>query len=462
MNDLVVIGGGPGGYVAAIRARQLGMSVCLIEKDVLGGTCLNRGCIPTKAYYQNAAVLNTLARLSEFSVRAENISFDLAGARERKDKVVARLSAGIGELLRGNQVDVIRGEASITAPGRVSVSGQGAAREIESGRILIATGSEPSIPAIPGADTPGVIDSDAILDLDAPPQRLVIIGGGVIGIEFACIFNAFGSRVTVLEFLPEALGVLDREIIKRMRVALKKQRIDVQTQVCVERIERRGEALVVTARGKKGDLSCEADAVLLAAGRRPRTGGLHLQDLGVACERGAILVDPNYETNVPGLFAIGDAIPGPMLAHVASEEGIVAVERMTGLGTSVNYDAIPACVFSFPEIATVGLSQEEAEARGIAIRTGRFPFTANGKALTMGETDGLVKVVADDSDLIIGIHIIGPHASDLIQEASVIVKNRLRLGDVIGTVHPHPTLGEAMAEAVMDAAGRSIHTLPRH
>ncbi len=455
--DLIVIGAGPGGYVAAIRARQLGMDAALVEKDALGGTCLNRGCIPTKAYFQNATVLQTLARLTEYNTKAENISFDLAGARERKNRIVAKLVSGIGELLKGYGVDVIKGEATIAAPNRVLVDGE----EITARRILIATGSEPAVPPIPGVRLPGVITSNELLELDTVPQRLAVIGGGVIGIEFACIFNTFGSSVTVFESMPDLLGAMDREIVRRMGVYLKKQKIEVHTQAGIERIEQQGSTLKVVARGKKGTIECEADIVLLATGRKPFTRGLGLERLGISCDRGFISVDENYETSVPGIYAIGDVIKGPMLAHVASEEGIVAVERMAGLNHRVDYDAIPSCVFSFPEIAAVGLSQEEAQSRGIDFKAGKFLFAANGKALAMGETDGMVKVIADANDTIIGVHIIGPHASDLIQEASVIVKNKLKVSDVIGTVHPHPTLGEAFLEAVMDVDKRSLHSLPK-
>ncbi len=457
MNDLAVIGGGPGGYIAAIRARQLGMKVCLVEKDALGGTCLNRGCIPTKAYYQNAVVLKTLARLSEYSVKADNISFDLAGAHERKDRVVVGLATGIRDLLKAYRVEVVQGEASIAAPGLLNVSGQ----EIKTKGILVATGSEPSLPAIPGTDVPGVITSDDMLELTAPPKRLVIIGGGVIGIEFACIFNTFGSKVTVIEYQPDLLGNLDKEIARRMGLFLRKQKIEVQTQTSVERIEKQGDTLRVTARDKRDSLAYEAEIVLLATGRKPYTQGLGLENLGVAFDRGFVKVDANYETNVPGIFAIGDAIRGPMLAHVASEEGIVTVERMTGRDNAVQYDAVPSCVFSFPEIATVGLSQEEAQIRGMVFKTGKFPFAANGKAVAMGETDGLVKVIADDQDQIVGVHIIGPHASDLVQEGSVIVRNHLAISDVANTIHPHPTLGEALLEAALDAGGQALHLQPR-
>ncbi len=457
VKDLVVIGGGPGGYVAAIRASQLGMSVSLVEKDRLGGTCLNRGCIPTKAYYQNASVLRTLDRLQNLNAAAEQISFDMAGAHNRKNRIVSGLVSGIEKLLQANKVEVIAGEAFINGPGSVRVNN----KEIKAKKVLIATGSYPARPPIPGVGLPDVITSDEMLELTAVPSRLAIIGGGVIGLEFACIFHAFGSQVTVFESQPDILGTADREIVKRMSVFLKKQKIKVMTGTEVKGIEKVSDGLLVTAAGKKGELSCTVDKVLIAVGRKPCSQGIGLEELGVVCNSGFIKVNENYETSVPGIYAVGDVIGGQMLAHLASSEGIAAVERMAGLDSSVDYDAVPSCVFTFPEIAAVGLTQEEMEKGGIDVRIGKFPFSANGKAAAMGESDGLVKVVADTDDIIRGVHIVGLHASDLIQEAAVIVRNKMKLEAVVSTIHPHPTLGEAFHEAVLDAAGRAIHLVPR-
>ena len=459
MKDLIVIGGGPGGYVAAIRAAQLGMSVCLVEKDSLGGTCLNRGCIPTKAYFQNAAVLRTLARLGDYSVEGGEFSFDLAKARERKNKIVGNLAAGVQQLLKANHVQVISGEATLKDAGTVVVGDE----EIHGQKVLIATGSIPSIPPIPGAELPGVLTSDEMLDLDTPPRSLAIIGGGVIGMEFACIFRSFGCEVTVLEFQPSILGNVDQEILKRMGLYLRKQKITLHTGTAVQEISHQGDSWLVTATGKKGELKIKADLVLVSTGRKPCTSGLDLDALGINCsDNGLIKVDDNYETSLPGVYAIGDVVGKMMLAHVASEEGIAAVERMNGLSSNVDYEAVPSCIFTFPEISTVGLSEAEATSRGLDVKVGKFPFAANGKAMAMGETDGLVKVVADGDDVIRGIHILGPHASDLIQEAAVIVRNKMKLTDVINTIPPPPTLGEALHEAVMDAAGRAIHLASRH
>jgi dihydrolipoamide dehydrogenase len=458
MKDLVIIGGGPGGYVAAIRARQLGLDVTLIEKDAVGGTCLNRGCIPTKAYYRNAEIMHDLSRAAEFNLSVEGLKFNMEQARERKDRIVKNLVKGVEKLLADHRVEVLKADARLTAPDTVAVSGQ----EIKTRNILLATGSIPASLPLPGAELDGVVDSTALLEINKVPPRLAIIGGGVIGLEYACIFNAFGSQVTVIEYLPAILSLLDGEIGKRMGVFLKKQGITVHTGTALEKIEKNGNELVLTANGKKGDLSIAADLVLLAAGRRPWTAGLELEALGIATDaHGFIKVDGNFATNIPGIYAIGDVIGGLMLAHVASEEGIAAVENIAGHKGQVHYHAVPSCIFAFPEIATVGLSEEECVNKGINYRIGKFNFAANGKAMTLGQTDGLVKVIADENDVIRGVHILGPHASDLILEGTILVQEGIKASDFAGTIHAHPTLGEALMEAVLDVNGQAIHLSPR-
>jgi len=457
VKDLLIIGGGPGGYVAAIRARQLGMEVSLFEQDKLGGTCLNRGCIPTKAYYKNAEVLRTMERLSDYNIRCLGVQFNMALAKERKDTIVAKLVTGVASLVQANGVEVIKGQAEILDDSTVRANDQ----EYRGRKILIASGSE-SVPLpIPGVDLPGVTTSTELLEIKEVPPRLVIIGGGVIGLEFACIFKAFGSQVTVLEAADHMLGSLDSELTKRMNVYMKRQGISILTGTQVQEIQALNEHLMVCSQSKKEALQTEADLVLLAAGRRAATVGLNLEKLGIETERGFIKVDDNFASSVKGIYAIGDVIGGQMLAHVASEEAIVAVERLAGMDSRVAYHAVPACIFTFPEIATVGMSEDQAKQQGIAYQVGKFQFAANGKAMTMGETDGLVKVIADQDDIIIGVHIMGPHASDLILEATLMVKNRMRIEDLRGTIHPHPTLGESLAEAIADIKGESISLLPR-
>lgn len=460
MKDLIIIGGGPGGYVAAIRARQLGLSVVLIEKDSYGGTCLNRGCIPTKAYYQNALVLRTIMASREFNIQVGEVAFDMAGAHLRKNQVVHKLVSGVEKLLKENGATLIKGTATLLNKNTVQVDGQ----EIQAHHLLIATGSLPFSLPIPGSQLEGVLTSDQLLDLETVPERLAIIGGGVVGLEFACIFSAFGSKVTVFEYMPELLPGMDRELGKRLRVFLKKQKIIVHTGAAVEKIEAANgtsPGLEVNAASKAGLIKTLADNILMATGRRPCTTGLHLDRLGIATDRaGFIKVDHHFQTNLAGVYAIGDVIGGAMLAHVASEEGISAVENIAGHDSEIHYHAVPACVFTMPQIASVGLSEEAAHAGGIDVRSGKFQFAANGKAMAMGETEGMVKVLADQENTIVGVHIIGPHASDLIMEGTLLVKNRMKASDLIGTIHPHPTLSEAIMEAVLDLQGQALHLSP--
>ncbi len=458
MIDLLVIGGGPGGYVAAIRASQLGLEVILVEKDNLGGTCLNRGCIPTKAYFQNAKALRTMQNSQEFSISLDNLRFDMAAAKRRKDKIVANLATGVKRLLHSNKIKVISGEARLVDAKTVLVNGE----EVQAKNIIIASGSKPTLLPIKGIESDKVLTSDEINDITTVPEKLVIIGAGVIGLEYANIFNTFGSRVTLIESMPLVLNYLDTELSKRMAIFLKRQGIDLHTSTLVEEIIAAGENLIVKAAGKKGDMEVSADIVLVASGRSAQTDNLGLDRLGIKTENGFIQVNENYETNLKNIYAIGDVIGDPMLAHVASEEGIAVAERIAGhSGPNINYNAVPSCIFTFPEIAVVGMGEEEAKAKGINYQVGKYPFSANGKAMTMGETDGMVKVLADENGFIIGVHIIGPHASDLILEGIVLVKNRLNTKEIKGTIHPHPTLGEAIAEAILDIDNQAIHLNPK-
>lgn len=443
--------------MAAIRARQLGLKVLLIEKDRLGGTCLNRGCIPTKAYYKDATFIRDLGRSLQFGVTVPDWQFSLNKAWEKKQQVVQTLVSGVQRLLKDHGVEVITGVASLSDLNTVLVDGVS-----HQGRfILLASGSIPAVLDIPGVDLPGVLNSDQALELQELPRRMVIVGGGVIGLEFACIFKAFGSEVTVIEYLPTLLNSLDAEISKRLGVFLKRQGINVMTATAVKAIDSTDGALSIKAEGKKGMSAIPADAVLLAAGRLPYTQGLDLDKIGVKTgPKGFIEVDQTYKTSVDNIYAIGDVIGGQMLAHVASEEGVAAVESIAGLRSRSASPTVPFCIFTIPEIASVGLSEEQARERGIDYRSGKFQFAANGKALTMGETDGVVKVLVDSDDVIIGVHIIGPHASDLIMEGLVLVEKEVTRGQAIDMIHPHPTLSEALREAILDAGGEALHLAP--
>lgn len=462
-NDIVIIGGGPGGYTAAIRAAQLGAKVVLVEAENLGGTCLNKGCIPTKSLYKNAQMINELNNAAEFGIKLDSFTIDFAEMMQRKQKIVDRLKEGIAQLIKLNSIETLYGTASLVSRETVKViDSEGNEREIKAKNIIIAAGSVPVKPPISGMDWPGVITSDEILSIDNIPDTLVIIGGGVIGIEFAGIFSALGSKVTVVEFLPRILANMEGEISKKLVLSLKKKGISIETDTKVIKISMDNESLSVLTEGKKGESVIRADVVLVSTGRAPRVEGLGLESLGIEYDRKGIQVDETYETNVSGIYAIGDVIGGQMLAHVAAEEGIAAVDHIMGLKSHMNYDAVPGCVFSFPEIAAVGLSEEDAKEKGIDYTSSKFLFGANGKALTIGEEEGFVKVLAEtQTKRVIGVHIMGPHASDLIHEAVLAVEKKMTADDISGVVHAHPTLSEAFMEAALGIDNKAIHMLPK-
>ena len=457
MYDLVVIGAGPGGYVAAIRAAQLGMKTAIVEKDACGGTCLNYGCIPTKALYKNAEVVDEIARAAEFGVDVKGYSIDMEKVQARKAKIVKTLSGGVEGLLKANKVELVRGAAKIIAPGKVEVNG----KVLETGKILIASGSKSSKPPIKGIDNPGVITSKEALEMDHVPGKIVIIGGGVIGIEFAGIYRAFGAEVTVVEFMPKIIPAVDKEITDRLQKLLEKKGIRFMVGTRVEEISKSGSALSVTVdkAGEKSSLPC--DQVLVSTGRELDIEGLNLDGLGVTYDRKGVKVDENYMTSVPGIYAIGDVIGGVMLAHVASEEGKVCVERMAGEDARVDYDLIPSAIFTFPDVASIGLSEEQAKERGLEYEVGKFQFAGNGKALTMNAAEGMMKVIVSrDKQKILGVHIVGPNASDLLAEAAIAMRGEFTVEEAANTMHGHPTLSEAFEEALTLTLGRGIHSMP--
>lgn len=459
--DIVIIGGGPGGYVAAIRAAQLGAKVCIVEKGEFGGTCLNRGCIPTKALYRNAEILNTLKNINEFGIVVDSYSFSVEEIQNRKDKIVKQLVSGVEQLLKANNIDVILGTAYLKDKNTVSISlKNGELREVTTKNIIIATGSIPLIPNIPGINLPGVFTSENILEFKEVPNKLAIIGGGVIGVEFAGIFNALGSKVTVIEFLPSILAQVDTDLTKRLSVSLKRKGIDININTKVISIEKSNQQLIVTAEGKKGEIVVTADNVLVSVGRTPMTEGINIENLGISLNRRAIVVDENYETNIPGIYAIGDVNGVSMLAHAATHQGKKVVERIMGYTAPYSSEIIPSCIFAFPEIACVGITENKAKEKGIEYKTSKFLFGANGKALALGEGEGLVKVIATLEDIIIGVHIMGPHASDLIHEGAMAINNNMNVLNIASMIHAHPTLSEAFEEAVLGLKGEAIHMVP--
>lgn len=458
--DLIVIGGGPGGYVAAIRAAQLGANVCVIERDKLGGTCLNRGCIPTKALYRNAEIINTLRNIDEFGISINGFDIDIEKIHSRKQCVIDQLVGGVAQLLKANNVEVINGNAVFKDENTVVISQEdGSCRELSAENIIIATGSAPAVPPIEGADEEGIYTSEDILNFESIPGSLAVIGGGVVGMELACVFNAMGTKVSVVEFMPNILGPTDSDITKRLTVSFKKKGIDINLSTKVTRIEKTSDGYIVYGEGKKGEVKIEAEKVLISAGRVPVVNGLNLEAAGIDFDRKGIKVDSYCETNVKGIYAVGDVNGKIMLAHAASHQGVLAAEKIMGIDSAALNHIVPSCIFVFPEVASVGITEDEAKKQGLDYKVSKFMFGANGKALALGEGEGFIKVIAID-DSIVGVHIMGPHASDLIHEGTLAIANNIKVDQIKNTIHAHPTLSEAFAEAVMGLAGEAIHLVP--
>jgi dihydrolipoamide dehydrogenase len=460
--DLVVIGSGPGGYVAAIRAGQLGLRTACVEKyPILGGTCLNVGCIPSKALLDSSEHF-AFARhgMAAHGIKTQ-VELDLPTMMARKDKVVKDLTSGVGFLFRKNKVEAVPGTARIAAPGRVEVTSAEGSRTLETKRILIATGSKPA--ALPGVayDDRRIVHSTHALTLPEVPKRMLVVGAGAIGLELGSVWMRLGAQVEVLEFMDRIVPGMDRKSGLLLQRSLEKQGMVFRLAHSAKAARVEGDQVVVTVAANEGGETREerCDVLLVAVGRRPYTEGLGAKEVGVAIdERGRIVVDEHYRTRVDGIFAIGDVIAGPMLAHKAEEEGIAAVERMAGLPGHVEYRCIPNVVYTWPELASVGMSEEEAAAEGIEVAVGTFPFLANGRAKAMGEREGQVKILADaKSDRIVGAHIFGPRASDLIAELATAMELSASAEDVARSVHAHPTLPEAVKEAALAVAKRAIH-----
>jgi len=460
--DLVVIGAGPGGYVAAIRAAQLGLKTACVEKDpTLGGTCLNVGCIPSKALLESSErYVAARDHLAEHGIKATGVELDLAAMLRRKDKIVSQLTGGIAGLFKKRKVASVRGLGRIVAPGVVEATHDGATQVLHTKRILIATGSVPA--TLPGLALDGdrIGTSTEALKYPSVPQHLIVIGAGVIGLELGSVWARLGAQVTVLEYMPALLPMMDPDISRIAAKVFARQKLDIRLGVKVTGAVRRGDLVDVQYTGADGQVqTLTGDRVLVAVGRKPNTAGLGAAEVGVQLDRrGFIQVNGHYETAVPGVYAIGDVIPGPMLAHKAEEEGVAAVEHMAGQPGHVNYDAIPNIIYTHPEIASVGKTEPELQQLGVPVRKGSFPFLANGRAKALGETDGLVKILAHaETDRVLGVHIIGPRAGDLIAEAALAIEFSASAEDIARSVHAHPTLAEVVKEAALDAGGRVIH-----
>jgi dihydrolipoamide dehydrogenase len=452
--DLVVIGGGPGGYVAAIHAAHLGAQVALIEKDRLGGTCLNRGCIPTKALVKSAEVFLEAKRADEFGVEIGSVKANLPQIMARKKKVVDALVSGVEQLMKANKVSLHHGTGRLVSPCLVKVN----TTEIGAKKIIIATGSESALLPIDGLGLSGVVTTDDILELEELPESLIIIGGSHVGVEFASIFNALGTHVTIVKRRPLLLEPIDEEIGRRFAQLLPRQGIRVITGAAVKAIRRDGSLLRVVWDATGGEQGVNGQMVLMATGRRPYSEGLGWSELGLKMEGSAISVTEYLETNIDGVYAIGDVLGKHMLAHVASYEGEIAAENALGRRRRADYRAVPMCVFTYPEIAGVGITEQDAKDGNIPHRVSKFPFAACGRAVAMGETVGMVKVICHARDgRVLGVHIMGPHAGDLIAEGALAIQVGATARDLAHTIHAHPTLPEAMQETAMGLVDGAIH-----
>ena len=460
--DIAILGGGPGGYVAALRAAQLGAQVALIEENTVGGVCLNVGCIPTKALLRSAEVYRAFLRAEAFGLRLEGgVTPDWPAIQGRKGGIVRQLVHGVEVLLRKAGVQVLQGRGRFVAPRTLEVTTADDSQQVEAKHIVIATGSRPMRLPLPGMDLPGVIDSTGALALEALPRRLLVIGGGVVGVEFADIFNAFGVEVAVVEMLDRILPQMDGDLGKALAWTMVQRGVELylNSQVTgVDAVEGGLRATVVTP---GGEVEMEADRVVVAVGRRPNVEDLGLGAAGVRFDKTGIPVDTQMQTNVPGVYAVGDVTGGALLAHVAMRGGEVAVENALGHTATLDLKTVPWCVYTDPEVASVGLTEAQARGEGYDVRVGRFPLNASGKALSYGQTDGFVKVVSEARfDEVLGLHIVAPHASDLIHEGGLALALEITLDELVATIHGHPTLGEAVREAALGIRGQAIH-LPR-
>jgi len=457
--DVVVVGTGPGGYVAAIRCAQLGLSVAAVEDDRPGGVCLNWGCIPTKALLRNAEIVGLFQRAEEFGVTVDKWTADYAQAVQRSRRVADRMAKGVEFLFRKNKITLVPGTGTLKARNVVEVKGKDGVQTLEAKAIILATGSEPR--SLPGVtiDEKQVISSNGAVRIEATPASLIVIGAGAVGMEFADVYGAYGVPVTVLEALPRVLPIEDEEVSALLARVFSRRGMTIRTGVRVQKVGpgKAGLAVEIEAEGKAERL--EAEQVLMAVGRASKTKGLGLEALGVATERGLVTVGPTMETSVKGIFAVGDMTGRQMLAHKAMAEGVVAAEAIAGRSPHpVDYDNVPSCTYCRPQVASIGLSEAKAKANGREIAVGRFPFTANGKAVALGETEGFLKVVADKrTGEILGVHIVGSEATEMIHEFAVGRTLEATLEEIIHTIHAHPTLSEAALEATLAALGQAIH-----
>lgn len=460
--DVVIIGGGPGGYVGAIKAAQNGLKTAVVEKDkALGGTCLHRGCIPTKALLENAEIYENILHSKEFGISVENMKLDVEAVQKRKNKIITKNAKGIDFLMKKNKITVFNGFGRLAGPGRVEVESSNGKQIVETRNIVLATGSVPK--SLPGLEIDGkrVINSDHILELNYIPKSIVILGAGAVGVEFASIFHRFGSKITLVEYMPHILPYEDEEIGKELEKILKKQGMTVLAGTGYDSVKVNKDSVEVTVKNvASGEKSAHtAELLLVATGRRPVTEGIGIEQTAIKTDRGFVLVDEYCRTAEPNVYAIGDIIPTPQLAHVAWAEGILAADHIAGKEChKVNYRLVPSCTYCEPEVASVGLSERKAKELGYEVKVGKFPFSPIGKAAILGKTEGFVKVVADAKyDEVLGVHAIGPRVTELIAEAGIALRGEFTSEEIGLTMHAHPTLSEILQEAAHAVHGKALH-----
>ena len=458
--DVIVLGSGPGGYVTAIRASQLGFKTALVEKESLGGVCLNWGCIPTKALIKSAQVFEYLQHAEDYGLKAAGVDKDFDAVVKRSRNVAGTMSKGVQFLLKKNKIEVINGYGKLLPGKKVSVTDvNGKATEYTANNVIIATGARSrELPSLP-QDGKKIIGYRQAMTLEKQPKKLIVVGSGAIGIEFAYFYNAMGTDVTVVEYLPNIVPVEDKDISIQLEKSFKKAGVKVMTSSEVTKVDTAGKGVVVTVKTAKGEEILEADIVLSAVGIKTNIENIGLEDVGIATDRDKVLVNDFYQTNIPGYYAIGDITAGPALAHVASAEGILCVEKLAGMEVHpLDYGNIPGCTYSSPEIASVGLTEQQAKDKGLDIKVGKFPFTASGKAVASGTPEGFVKVIFDAKyGEWLGCHMIGAGVTDMIAEAVVARKLETTGHEILKTIHPHPTMSEAVMEAVAAAYDEVIH-----
>lgn len=455
--DLAILGGGPGGYVAAIRAAKLGVKTIVIEKENLGGVCLNWGCIPTKALYHIAQTIDEMKKADRFGINISGWNFDFKKAMDRKDKIIVAQRQGLSFHFKKNNVELVSGNGKLTTNNKIMVTQEnGQVVEVTAKNIIIATGSHAEAVYPFNLEDEGVIDNMGILSLTEIPESLLIIGGGVMGSEFANIFSSFGSRVTIVEMMPRILPAEDKEVSGIIAKSFGKKGINIFTDSVIEGVKKDKGKFLCKIRGGE---EITADKVLISVGRKPNSTGIGLEDVGINIdEKGFIRTDSHLKTNIPNIYAIGDVIGGFQLAHVASEEGKIAAENITGKDKVMDYSVVPWAVFTSPEIGTVGLNEEQARNKGIEVCSGLFPFSNSGKAYITGETEGFIKIVTvRDTGEILGAQMVGPRCSDLVHEVAVAMKGEITIDTLAETIHTHPTLSEAVMEAAEDCFGMATH-----